>query len=316
MAEEDKTNKPDEFLAKALDDAFADARAQAWNAINNYERPARPPGILYHYTTAEAFLAILESKRLRASEGHFSNDDRDLREPVALIRNYLEERGRDSAHPDIILRLALAIERDADRRALGTFVACLSAAADSLSQWRAYADDGRGLALGFDLGEIFRTDEDLAEGTSAPVLRPILYDPERQAELVRNVFGPLVDGLEAALFSFPSNRKECLHHAAFLALSFANLLGIYCKSWPFRHEEEWRIAVMTRTKAFPDIVQFRACRYGIAPFVDLPLGAPFPLREVWIGPRQSRAAERSVGALLQRKELSGVLVHTSTAAYR
>jgi hypothetical protein len=54
---------------------------------------------------------------------------------------------------------------------IASFVASFSTDGDSLSQWRAYADDGRGFAIGFDIAELSRFPIQVLD---------VLYDKDQQ----------------------------------------------------------------------------------------------------------------------------------------
>lgn len=63
------------------------------------------------------------------------------------------------------------------------FIACFSEAPDLLGQWRSYADDGRGFAVGFNA-------DSLKKQLPATFLR-VLYEPEKQIEEMMVAIGAI-----------------------------------------------------------------------------------------------------------------------------
>jgi hypothetical protein len=104
------------------------------------------PKTLYHYTSLEALVSIVRSKRLRASNIRYLNDESEalrLRESVVTL---LKERESNLREAEMIMRI---IEQIEERSKQSLFVASLSAESDLLSQWRAYCPPGLGVSIGF-----------------------------------------------------------------------------------------------------------------------------------------------------------------------
>ena len=99
--------------------------------------------LLYHYCTVEAFHAILTSGMVRLSSVRHSND----RTEGAMIREAIQRHALaaayDSEGATRLQTYAMELEDQFDGMAL-----CLSEEGDQLSQWRGYANDGRGVAIG------------------------------------------------------------------------------------------------------------------------------------------------------------------------
>lgn len=113
------------------------------------------PSIVYHYCSLDSFFAIINHSTIRLSNIAKSND----REEVRHCFDIFEKTLRDSClefskyygcrkffdnidYNDLVSR---AVTNDS----LIYYVSCFSAESDLLSQWRGYADDGRGVAIGF-----------------------------------------------------------------------------------------------------------------------------------------------------------------------
>jgi hypothetical protein len=101
---------------------------------------------LYHYCPSDAFVAIIESRQVRLSSLALGNDWMEGRTSFRALRELLP--GKDmklSEHMRLISVLA-GFEETQLVYGLGF---CLSAEGDLLSQWRGYAQDGSGVAIGF-----------------------------------------------------------------------------------------------------------------------------------------------------------------------
>ena len=103
------------------------------------------PKTLYHYTSLEALVSIVQSKRLRASNIRFLNDRTEslrLKESVLAILNK-----RVSYKDKEIVRTIVDLLGSTEKQS--HFVASLSEKDDLLSQWRAYCPSGVGVSIGF-----------------------------------------------------------------------------------------------------------------------------------------------------------------------
>ena len=99
------------------------------------------PRLVWHYCPASAFLGILESKFIRLADARWMNDPAELQwGRRTIVRALLNDFSRDHIENSIV-PLASSGSR-------WPHIACFSARKDSLSQWRAYADNGAGYAIG------------------------------------------------------------------------------------------------------------------------------------------------------------------------
>jgi hypothetical protein len=104
------------------------------------------PKTLYHYTSLDALVSIVETKRLRASNIRFLNDESEslrLKEDVVAI---LRRLATTTADKQLVANVLHSIEKTPRQ---SHFVASLSERGDLLSQWRAYCPSGLGVSIGF-----------------------------------------------------------------------------------------------------------------------------------------------------------------------
>lgn len=156
-----------------------------------------PPSLLWHYCSVPGFENICRSGHIYLSGLESMNDYQEGR----WLRNQIARRITGDA------RVFLPyLEASRSRFNLGPFVTSLSEDGDLLSQWRAYATGGSGVALGLRSEElsipVFQiTKEQLPSYTA---LCNVIYDTDIQ-ELVANAIVDIINGIVRAMqgHSFP-----------------------------------------------------------------------------------------------------------------
>jgi hypothetical protein len=120
----------------------------------------------------------MSSKSIRLSPLGLSNDSREGRHVLDIAERLLP-RGSPTRNT-IRADLAKSISRI---QALGF---CVSEAPDLLSQWRGYADDAQGVALGFDLDQLSAAirDENAAQSRNL-VLQKVAYKNSSLARIMK-----------------------------------------------------------------------------------------------------------------------------------
>jgi hypothetical protein len=168
-------------------------------------------------------------------------------------------------------------------------VACFSAPpADRLSQWRAYAKDGAGYAIGFSSARLEQAGKGMA---STFDLVPVIYDRKRQRSELRKLF----EDNRPADTSDSADSSRIMLKAVKLALTF--------KNESFREEKEWRL-ISTRLFG-PPPVQYRATRWGVMPYVEIPFDRT-SIDEAWLGPAlDHQLTERTLKMFIEHCGLTG-----------
>jgi hypothetical protein len=243
-------------------------------------RPSQEP--VYHYCSEEGLLGILQSRCIWLTNHHAMNDPSEGKLAGQLLNDF-EDRFRTTGQIQVFARL-----KEQLKHCLGdTYLASFSADGDVLSQWRAYADNGRGFALGFDAltFEGVRNQFPKGDGTKENSLgmSGVIYDTTAQ----RNLISDLVEELIEA-----NGEESKLQEATGLMNWFACVF----KASGFREEKEWRIMYKPLVplaiprggfKAFGALepVHFRRTKFGIIPYFKMPLDmTKNPLLEIIKGP--------------------------------
>lgn len=111
--------------------------------------------ILYHYCSIEALYGILDSQTLRLTRIRYMNDNKEFNWIFELARRLIWQK-LDRPKDELSRRLYEQIFESCNGLYIhesfipNFYCSCFSRNGDSLSQWRAYADDGKGVAIGFD----------------------------------------------------------------------------------------------------------------------------------------------------------------------
>jgi hypothetical protein len=109
---------------------------------------------IYHYTDVKGVLGILEAGRLWFTERVHLNDPVEIRYGVDIAHQLFKAA---AARGRLIPENAashLKGEHDVDLAMYGFWICCFSLNGDDFGQWRSYADDGRGVCLGFSTNKL------------------------------------------------------------------------------------------------------------------------------------------------------------------
>ena len=172
---------------------------------------------LYHYCSNYAFHEIIKNKHLRLSLLSQSNDTKEGQHVVDAATAIIPD---DKPHKEEILKeLRTTIS---SIQAIGF---CLSTIPNSLSQWRAYASDAQGVAIGFDKEALnVATEQETAEdGSLIFSLTPVAY----QEDMIRNL---IIPDIQLILEAYDSGAMAPLRTGTLLTpMSEEEKLGRNCK---------------------------------------------------------------------------------------
>lgn len=192
-------------------------------------------------------------------------------------------------------------------RALDFFIASFSRNQDDLYQWRAYAENGHGVAIGFAPALFQPVDATSKDPTRNVFVGPVLYDDAITRE--RNAKGLNVAGkvaTDAAIYAYRHLRyeeigKEFLRRLALNVVASPLLWNaMTCKHNGYQNEAEVRLVMLGEKKRFGKKVLQRKRGADVIPYVPyaLSLKTPGSIAEIVIGPAAPATAEANVQALL------------------
>jgi hypothetical protein len=317
------------------------------------------PTTLYHYASPSGFLGVIEHSAMWATDVRFLNDAQELRYAWDEFQRVLAERVEvDSPYReayrtelDVVASLKAT---DLDEMEFRVFAACLSELSDDVPQWRSYASDGHGVALGFDAEQIFMlkvpyfrhivggkleplTADNTGEQMTWPaVLRQVTYGVEERQKAIAGELYQIEQACGTDDASSPYSRKFNLIHRV------PSHLGslAHVKHDGFKSEQEWRLTIQehfpgstaSQISALTDLnprvlwssipkttvdVKFREGGHALfKPYTSV----PFPksaLVEVVLGPNvKADLAKPVFRRLLDRHGFQRTVIRPSTMPYR
>lgn len=261
---------------------------------------------VYHYCSVETFLSIIQNSCLWMGNVRHSND---LTERVPLI-NALCRQLTDAISPNLsssdsarLKEIMTQFQEDAQGTYNPCYATCFSFQPDLLSQWRGYADNGAGVAIGFH-GDYFAS---CSSQLRALLARPIEYlSPNGPIpDSIKNLpsfelhfqqIKALIQEVIQIPFDQPGYPATDEQHTRFSYLItkiqsyFEEFLypSIFYKSIAFQEEAEFRLAFSTSADlrevddtiyapdfsvAFPDLfsissAKFRYARGQLQPYCE------------------------------------------------
>lgn len=266
--------------------------------------------LVYHYCDLATLEKILSSKVIWATEGSFLNDTKELHQARDLICNLLDRWPTNTALQKAPERIALALRKEIDDPVVHGFVASFSEDGDLLSQWRAYADNGCGVALGFEVTKFRRKGVDDSE---TPELLPCIYDANREVHEL--LLSPAINAVIEHVKRYGNEELDAAVRELQLNLRvIAYQLGLMLKAKGFREEREWRVAQFVWKPDLHKVVKFRNTRFGPAPYVEIPM-PPRRLKRLGLGPRVHAVTERSFRMMLKKYKCDAE-IYRSEVSYR
>lgn len=193
--------------------------------------------VIYHYCSVSGFMNILQNQCLWLTEASFTNDAWENRMLDPIFEEALEqlvEEGEIACS-----QMDLARDLYYHHSACFIYLGCFSEEGDILPQWRSYADDGRGFAIGFnprEMGFDCSTVHLNADFANKYYLKKVIYMTESYGEqflpLARNwIRMRLTRGKH---LNDREIRRAIADDATFSSLRY------YCKDASFATEKELR----------------------------------------------------------------------------
>ena len=133
------------------------------------ERSISDEGELYHYTSLDGFIGIVNSKGFWASDNRYLNDSQEVSHGRALAVQLLDRKIKKMQSTSFCQVLEAARTAMSEKPKTGHLVACFSKARDSLEQWRGYTE-GTGICIRVD---------GYGNAHHASEFRPMFFGPDQ-----------------------------------------------------------------------------------------------------------------------------------------
>ena len=313
-----ESNNIPEDMVSAIEE-FSREAEEIVGAFTRRVAAQPPPSRIYHYTSDEGLRGILQSGRLWLTDIFSLNDPSELRHGFSPVINALSAKA--ASGPAEAKSFADRFERFAIRGGVEAsahyFVCSFSASGDDLGQWRAYADNARGFALGFDADVLERS---FAGGSSNTSTFPLAYSGTELQEIHRG----LVDRM-FSLISLPRGRNlgsgtltEYLKSLS-VALTLPALhAALFFKHEAYSNEKEYRFLRIDSVGAPSGNVKYRSRPHSLIPYCefDWRVVAESALTEILVGPADQDKALRFVRDCLRAFHRGSVTLTRSTIPYR
>jgi len=308
-----------------------------FNAFSNKKLNKQFPtlGTIYHYTSLEGLISIIEDQSLYCTNIHFLNDKKEYQYGVDLILKVIEGMKSEDNYFGVINMIMKKIDLiyKSER-----YVTCFSKNGDLLSQWRAYGNDGKGVSIGFKSIDFESSVYQFLNGNH------IEYNEDIQLEVVGELIRLIID--------FFHERKEIIDWAEYgyellvanVVIEFLNNIISSYKHPSFSEEQEYRFEYKIDgniIKEDDEELLFRASGSLIAPYIKIKgaykkymdekkagkykeSGADptfalkqLPIVEIIIGPSSDYdMLKMGIESLLRKNKYNGVLIEKSKVPYR
>ena len=268
--------------------------------------------IIYHYCNVDAFKAIIQNKTLWLSSVYNLNDYKEIhwiKEKVSKkINEYTNKNNYDKFNN---------FNKLYDEQQPTVYIASFSQGDDLLSQWRAYANDGYGVAIGFNAN--YFKNNNLIKTSK------VLYDEKKQEEEIDKILKPLLDLDKKINFESKEFEEFCEK-----IINEINNLSAKSKNELFMEEQEVRLIhnpIITQdslTKKFIfknhlSPMMFRATCGNLIPYFELKFDNfnddNEPIIEIIKGPK-NKFINQEIKIFLANNGFYNVHIKSSKSSYR
>jgi len=304
------------------------------------------PELLYHYTTQEGLLGIVESGCIWATHLRYLNDTSEGEIVSHAIWGELNSR----VNADPLMQL-IGIPPAKDEKKLqcddeetlsqgyrvlsevtsrDVYVTSLSKQGNLLSQWRAYSGKSGGYSIGFSPDYLKTIGGHFSVSRknflpSEPLIACQYYDDKVKEQLIEKIqksVDSYIKEAEKTKREFTLNEQIGSRTPAGIAIRHFRPLSLECaitKDHAFHEEQEWRLVFRLLNQCVEDVF-FRPGRSMLIPYLKIPLNFQnqrMEIKRIYIGPAPNlTGARESVEMLLRKHGIFGVDVKSSMIPYR
>jgi hypothetical protein len=248
------------------------------------ESSEKPPRHLYHYTSLQGMMGIVESQTLWATDARYLNDAKELIWAKEVFGQALIAA---ETHSEAERDFVATLNNTHGLSDIGFRVFCtsFSEADDDLGQWRGYGSgtDG-GVSLGISSSKMMYK---LPEA----MMLPILYDAEQQAAIAQKIVAMMLDFFRSNLEESPIANAFFVPHCIQLFRQMTVIAALRFKASYWSGEKEWRLITFITSYGRDELhkLDFRQGRLGMTPYIKLPFPVEayrkgVPIERLVLGP--------------------------------
>lgn len=237
--------------------------------------------ILYHYCSTQKMYGIMSGKQIRMSDITKSNDYDEVYMFFPGILEAMRDKYQKNPFP---FEFASEIDESAiniffhlmydyfkvefDKGGVTNFVICFCEEGDKLSQWRGYADNGRGVSIGFSEQELRRYSERYKD---IMTIEKVKY---KTADEINDIIISEADNLLHELKGLRKWIADKLHcdgskmekYMIFFFIQMLNIVfmdSLQYKNISFQEENEWRFFFKYPITKEKELIYGGECSNGI-----------------------------------------------------
>jgi hypothetical protein len=265
-----------------------------------------PPEFLYHYTSQDGLLGIIQSRALWATNISYTNDATEFELSLGLLKDRLfnemgiglaaADTARSTRHNHIKSRAEMLWKRVNMITGPNICITCFCKKDDLLSQWRGYSGGGYAYSLGFKTSELQKI-----ASRAGFLLGKCIYDTDLQTQIIEEIVQHLLGNGPSAKPPRIKDFEPLLTHGAFF------------KDPSFEEEQEWRLV-----SAFPADLRFRKGKSMIIPYtsLDISAGENLCIRHARVGPCPHMTLSTQSAQIMLAHNNINVLVDRSAIPFR
>ena len=276
-------------VQKSLDSLDTELEAIGREYPSQLQGTPTPP-IIHHYTDDNGLRGILQSGKLWLTDVFYLNDPSELRYGVGIAIETLARAAAGGPLEQRIFAQDFRKYQNGAESAAHFFVLSFSEIGNDLSQWRAYADNGRGYSLGFDgprLEKAFCND-----ATGAPIQEHMTFPVSYSEATLRGIFTKLINKVlprVSAAGTLGLSNTVIQTYMDHLGLSLALQVfrtALFFKHHAYASEKEYRFMHISPANNPPTGLNFRSRPHMLLRYLEfdwMTLDPAF-LKQIIVGP--------------------------------
>lgn len=260
-------------------------------------------GIIYHYTSAEGILGILDKSEFWVTKSDFLNDIYEINYTFNLFEeSFLNEIKNENVRTRMISQFHSELDKDRalyNKALFGTYIMSFSINQDNLLLWSEFAGK-MGYNLGFNieyLKDEFNRKSVRDDELDLKFDGKVIYNKEEQIRLLENrIDWKLIsDSSDKNMNSLvnldESISDEIINDFISWIIEICSLYSIFFKDSKFEHEEEYRFIFQAfhnhKKVSTNKEMHFRVKEGALCPFVKVPFKGLNFLESITIGPKNN-----------------------------
>jgi hypothetical protein len=230
------------------------------------------PQIVYHYTSAEALLKIVDKNSIWATDIRYLNDVKEREHCLNMMGERLPEFLKIH-EPQCGHDLATALSKIDNSEWHIPYIASFSRDADSLPQWRSYCPNGNGVSISFRVEALkgcTLTKEPIMDRFPPPqaTLAPVQYLADNDVQMVDSLLNDCIKELEDwhHLQSVTPIEEKTRADDDYVLTSIMSRKCSLVKHASFSSEMEYRLTAPISLFSAKPMIQVRASRTTVIPY--------------------------------------------------